>query len=137
MSHILPRLCFYTFFMPFFSASASYDLQAKELAAVLIQVHVQHNRVRRHHGEGNYHAHSNQKQHWYNHLLGPACQHLGSIRDEQSPHYRPPTPPLRDISAQAEAVCHSRNIKRVHFKMFGLQFPEFSGDPPQNILRIM
>ncbi|XP_017103730.2 uncharacterized protein [Drosophila bipectinata] len=72
------------------AAFTSYDLQAEESAPALSQVHVQHNRHRRHHGEGNYHGHSHHKRHWDHHFPGPDCHHPGGFGFEHPPHYGPP-----------------------------------------------
>ncbi|EDV43692.1 uncharacterized protein Dana_GF18615 [Drosophila ananassae] len=63
----------------------SYDLQAEESAPALSQVHAQHNRHRRHDGDGNYHGHSHHKRHWDHHF-----PRQGGFGFEHPPYHRPP-----------------------------------------------
>ncbi|XP_016959945.1 transcription factor Sox-1 [Drosophila biarmipes] len=75
------------------AAFASQDLLAEESAPAFSQVHVQHNRHRRHHGDGNYHGHSHHKRHWAHHFPGPDCHHPGGFGFgfEHPPPGPPPT----------------------------------------------
>eukprot|EP00099_Drosophila_melanogaster_P022744 NP_650313.1 uncharacterized protein Dmel_CG9312 [Drosophila melanogaster] len=57
------------------AAFTSDDLLAEESSPVVSQVHVQHNRHRRHHEDGNYHGHRHHKRHWDHHFPGPDCHH--------------------------------------------------------------
>ncbi|EDW42269.1 forkhead box protein G1 isoform X2 [Drosophila sechellia] len=61
------------------AAFTSDDLLAEESAPVASQVHVQHNRHRRHHEDGNYHGHRHHKRHWDHHFPGPDCHHPGGF----------------------------------------------------------
>ncbi|XP_016990134.1 protein hunchback [Drosophila rhopaloa] len=75
------------------AAFTSQDLLAEESAPV------QHNRHRRHHGDGNYHEHHHHKRHWDHHFPGPDCHHHHheGFGFEHPPH-GPPTygpPPHR------------------------------------------
>ncbi|KAH8326276.1 hypothetical protein KR067_004620, partial [Drosophila pandora] len=72
------------------AAFTSYDLQAEESAPALSQVHAQHNRHRRHDGDGNNHGHSHHRRHWDHHFPGPDCHHPGGFGFEHPPYHRPP-----------------------------------------------
>ncbi|KAH8251579.1 hypothetical protein KR038_002287, partial [Drosophila bunnanda] len=82
---------FLLFFRSRFRAFTSQDLLAEESSPVssLSQVHVQHNRHRRHHGFG----HSHHKRHWDHEFPdpgpGPSCHHHGGFGYEH-PHHGPP-----------------------------------------------
>ncbi|KAH8382659.1 hypothetical protein KR009_004673, partial [Drosophila setifemur] len=71
------------------AAFNSHDLLAEESAPV--HVHVQHNRHRRHHGDGNYHSHSLHKRHWDHHFPGPDCHHHGGFGFGHPSHHGPPS----------------------------------------------
>ncbi|EDW97285.1 histidine-rich glycoprotein [Drosophila yakuba] len=72
------------------AAFTSQDLLAEASAPVVSQVHVQHNRHRRHHEEGNYHGHRHHKRHWDHHFPGPDCHHPGGFGFEFE-HGGPPS----------------------------------------------
>ncbi|EDV49178.1 forkhead box protein G1 [Drosophila erecta] len=61
------------------AAFTSQDLLAEESAPVVSQLHVQHNRHRRHHEDGNYHGHRHHKRHWDHHYTGPDCHQPGGF----------------------------------------------------------
>ncbi|XP_017084361.2 transcription factor Sox-1 [Drosophila eugracilis] len=75
------------------AAFTSQDLLAEESESVFSQVQVQHNRHRRHHGDGNYHGHRHHKRHWDHHFPGPDCHHPGGFGFEHPPHGPPPYGP--------------------------------------------
>ncbi|KAH8344276.1 hypothetical protein KR084_009283, partial [Drosophila pseudotakahashii] len=75
------------------AAFTSQDLFAEASSPAFSQVHVQHNRHRRHHGDGNYHGHSHHKRHWDHHSPAADCHHHGGFGfGFEHPPLGPPPP---------------------------------------------